>query len=174
MDPSLRLRRSLLFVPGSEPRHLARARAAGADTLVFDLEDAVAADAKVRARDLVVETLRAGGLGASEAAVRVNAPGTPQFDADLEAVTAAGADAIMVPKSERAEVLLDVAEALTRLERDNVREPGAVRVLALIETAAGVAGALAVAAATPRVAALCFGHADRATWGSRPPMPPAA
>ena len=160
MDPSPRLRRSLLFVPGSEPRHLARARDAGADVLVFDLEDAVAADAKARARDLVVETLRAGGFGASEAAVRVNAPGTPQFAADLEAVTAAGAGAIMVPKSERADVLLGIDAALTRVERDSGRTPGAVRVLALIETAAGVADALAVAAATPRVAALCFGHAD--------------
>jgi citrate lyase subunit beta / citryl-CoA lyase len=159
-DTPHRLRRSLLFVPGSEPRHLARARDAGADTVLFDLEDAVAADAKARARALVVEALRAGGFGDSEAAVRVNALGTPHFDADLDAVVAAGADALMVPKSERAEDLIRIADALTRVERAAGRAPGTVRILALIETAAGVADALAVAAATSRLDALCFGHAD--------------
>ena len=160
MDGSPRLRRSLLFVPGSEPRHLAKAREAGADTVLFDLEDAVALDAKPRARALVAEALRAGGFGDSEAAVRVNAPSTPFCAADLDAVVAAGADAVLVPKSERPDELAHVAAVLTDLERAAGRPPGSVRILALVETAAGVAGALALAAATPRLAALCFGHAD--------------
>ena len=160
MDASPRLRRSLLFVPGSEPRHLARAREAGADTLLFDLEDAVAAAAKAQARALVTARLRAGGFGATEPAVRVNAPGTPHFDADLEAVVAAGAEAIMVPKAESADELARIGEMLSRLERTGGRHAGAVRLLALVETAAGVANALALAAATPRLDGLCFGHAD--------------
>ncbi|MBX3023973.1 CoA ester lyase [bacterium] len=156
------LRRSLLFVPGSEPRHLARARAAGADTVVFDLEDAVAPAAKGEARGLVAAALRAGGYGASEPAVRVNAPGTPWFGADLAATVAAGAAAIMVPKAERAGELAAVAERLDGLERAHGRPPGSVRLLALVETAAGIADAFALGAATPRLEALCFGHADLA------------
>ena len=142
------LRRSLLFVPGSEPRHLARARDAGADTLVFDLEDAVAPDAKATARALVAETLRAGGFGASEPAERVNGLATPHFADDLAAVVAAGAAAIMLPKAERAEDLAQLDALLAAREREAGRVPGSVRLLALVETAAGVADALAVAAAT--------------------------
>lgn len=160
MDRPPRLRRSLLFVPGSEPRRLARAREAGADTLLFDLEDAVAPDEKARARDLVAAALRAGGFGDSEAAVRVNAPATPFFADDLAAVVAAGADAVLVPKAERAADLAAVAAALREHERAAGRADGSVRLLALVETAAGVADAPALAAATPRLEALCFGHAD--------------
>ncbi|TMA42933.1 MAG: CoA ester lyase, partial [Deltaproteobacteria bacterium] len=67
------LRRSLLFVPGAEPRKLERAREAGADTLLFDLEDSVAPPEKAKARRHVAAALRAGGFGATEAAVRINA-----------------------------------------------------------------------------------------------------
>lgn len=160
MQGSARLRRSLLFVPGGEPRRLARAREAGADTVLFDLEDAVASDDKPRARALVAEALRAGAFGEAEAAVRVNAPSTRFCDADLAAVVAAGAEAVLVPKAERVDELAGVAAALDGLERAAGRPPGSVRLLALVETAAGVAGALALAAATPRLEALCFGHAD--------------
>lgn len=155
-------RRSLLFVPGSEPRRLARARDAGADTLVFDLEDAVAPAAKAEARSLVAAALRDGGFGACEPAVRVNAPGTPYFAADLAAVVAAGAAAIVVPKAERPAEVARIADLLDGLERAHGRAPGSVRLLALVETAAGIADAFALGAATPRLAALCFGHADLA------------
>ena len=64
------LRRSLLFVPGGEPRKLERAREAGADTVIFDLEDAVAPPQKAEARRHVAAALRAGGFGVTEAAVR--------------------------------------------------------------------------------------------------------
>jgi citrate lyase subunit beta/citryl-CoA lyase len=156
------LRRSLLFVPGSEPRHLARARDAGADTLLFDLEDAVAPDAKAAARALVADALRGGAGGAAEPAVRINGPGTPHFAADLEAMVAAGAAAILVPKAERPDELARLAERLAALEAAHGRAAGSVRLLALIETAAGIADAGAIAAATPRLDALCFGHADLA------------
>ncbi|MEO8603799.1 MAG: CoA ester lyase [bacterium] len=163
MSDAHRLRRSLLFVPGSEPRRLARARDSGADTVLFDLEDAVPPNAKREARELVAEALRAGGFGVAEAAVRVNGLTTPHFDADLDAAVAAGARAIMLPKAERAEDLRHVADALAQRERAaGIAAEHGVRILALIETAAGVANALAIAGATPRLDALCFGHADLA------------
>lgn len=165
-----RLRRSLLFVPGAEPRKLERAREAGADALVLDLEDSVAPQQKKEARGHVAEALRAGGFGEVEVAVRVNAPGTPWFEADLEAVIGAGGRTIMLPKAESAEELVRVAETLRRLETgrggpQESQEPQAPeekggRLLALVESPAGVASALAIGRATPRVEALCFGHAD--------------
>lgn len=155
---STRVRRSLLFVPGSEPRRLERARDAGADTLLFDLEDSVPPAEKATARRLVVQTLAAGSFHGCEPAVRVNAQGSPYFAEDLAAVVEAGAAAIMLPKAEHPDRLREVVETLSALERDSGREP--VAVLALVETAAGVVAAPALAASSPRVQALCFGHAD--------------
>src|SRR3990172_11525792 len=97
------------------PRKIEKAREAGADALVFDLEDAVAPGEKDRARDLVAVALREGRFGESEPVVRINAPGTPQFEADLEAVVTAGARALMLPKAESAEGLAQVAARLDRL-----------------------------------------------------------
>ena len=80
-----------MFIPGAEPSKLEKSRSTGADTVIFDLEDAVASELKARARELVVETLRAGEFGETEPAVRINAAGTPYFDEDLAAVVEAGA-----------------------------------------------------------------------------------
>src|SRR5262245_51072959 len=150
------LRRSLLFVPGAEPRKIERARDAGADTIIFDLEDAVAPPQKAEARRHVAAALRAGGFGAAEAAVRINAPGTPDCDDDLAAVVESGGRTIMVPKAERVEELQRIVETLRRLERG-----GAVaKLLLLVESPLGVAQALAIGRAVPGIEALCFGHAD--------------
>jgi citrate lyase subunit beta/citryl-CoA lyase len=153
------VRRSLLFVPASEPRKLDRAAAARADALILDLEDSVAPASKEQARRLVEERLRSASFGASEAIVRVNAPGTAYFDEDLDAAVSAGAAGILVPKAERSRELAEVSEHIAALERRAGRSPGAVRVLALVETAEGVSSARAVAGAA-RVEALCFGSAD--------------
>lgn len=155
------LRRSLLFVPGAEPRKLEAARAAGADVVIFDLEDAVAPEQKDAARDHVAAALRAGGFGATEPVVRVNAPGTPYFAADIEAVVAAGARLLMVPKTETGKGVLAVEAALHDLEaRLGLGTEDRVRILALVESAAGVLNAADIAGASRRVEALCFGHVD--------------
>lgn len=151
------LRRSLLFVPGAEPRKLARAAGAQADTLVLDLEDSVAPDLKERARTLVSAALRDGTLGAAAAAVRVNGLDTPEFAADVEAVVTAGCRTLMLPKCEHARDLARAGEILDAIEAGlDVR----VRLLALVETARGVAQALRIADGSDRLDALCFGHAD--------------
>ena len=147
------MRRSLLFVPGIATQRFAKARDSGADTILCDLEDSVPPDAKERARELVCTALGEGGFGDTEAAVRINAPGTPYHEDDLRAVATAGAQAIMIPKSERVEDLQAAASVLDELDAP-------ARILALLETPRGVARALDVGEASPRVAALCFGHAD--------------
>lgn len=161
MSQSYRLRRSLLFVPGDEPRKLEKARGSGADTLLFDLEDSVVPERKAEARCQVARLLGEGGFEPTETAVRVNAVGTPHFDDDLASVVGAGARTILLPKAESAQVLDLVARQLDALERRlEIAEGDRVRLLALVESAAGVAVAHAVASATPRIDALCFGHAD--------------
>jgi len=155
------LRRSLFFVPGGEPRKLEKAVRAEADTLLLDLEDAVAPGDKSRAREQVASFLRAGDFGGAEPAVRVNPPGTPYFDEDLEAAVGSGARAVMIPKSERAEDLQRIDAWLLALEeRAGVGADQRVRILALAETAAGIADARWLPGASPRIDALCFGHAD--------------
>jgi citrate lyase subunit beta/citryl-CoA lyase len=153
------LRRSLFFVPGGEPRKLDRARGGGADTLLLDLEDAVAPSEKERARELVASFLQAGDFGGAEPAVRVNPPGTPWFEEDVDAAIAAGARALMIPKAQSVDELAEVGRRIDALER---RAGGQwpVRLLALVETAAGIAQAASLPAASARLDALCFGHAD--------------
>ncbi len=155
------LRRSLLFVPGADPRKLERAREAGADTLLFDLEDSVAPPEKAEARRHVGAALRAGGFGATEAAVRINAAGTADCDADLAAVVESGGRTIMLPKAERVEEIDRVVETLQRLERGRGEADGpAAKLLLLVESPLGIAQALAIGRSAPRIEALCFGHAD--------------
>ena len=159
-DPNApRLRRSLLFVPGAEPRKLEKAREAGADTLLLDLEDSVAPQQKAEARAMVAAALRDGGFGDTELAVRVNAPGTLYFGADLNAVIEAGARCLLIPKSESAEGIEGVVAMLERLEPQPIATE-VTRLLLLIESPEGIANATAIGRATPRVEALCFGHAD--------------
>jgi len=159
MNGNPRLRRSLLFVPGADTRKLERARGSDADTLLFDLEDSVAPGQKAEARLQVAEALRGSGFGQPELAVRVNPPQTPWFEEDIEAVIGAGARCLMLPKAQSIE---GVAEAVRTIETSERRreEHEAVRLLALIETPAGVIRAAELGASSPRIEALCFGHAD--------------
>ncbi len=159
--PKAPLRRSLFFVPGGEPRKLEKARGIGADTLLLDLEDSVALPEKEGAREQVSAFLRAGEFGGSEPAVRVNPLGTPYFDDDVDAAVGAGAAALMLPKASSPETLLAAAERLRTAEQAAGRDPAApVRLLALVETADGIARVDSLATSRARVDALCFGHAD--------------
>jgi citrate lyase subunit beta/citryl-CoA lyase len=135
--------RSLLFVPGSRPDRFEKAEQAGADTIILDLEDAVAPEDKQKARAAVRNWLSTG----KNAMVRINAAGTPWHSEDLALAKIPGITAIMLPKAENAKDIADVMRA------------GAARVLPLIETAAGVAAILKLAT-SPGVMRLAFGSID--------------
>lgn len=96
--------RTYLFVPADRPERLAKARAAGADAVIVDLEDAVAPSAKAGARDALANALDSAPDGANDKAppliVRVNAAGTPWFDDDLELCRHPGVAAVMLPKAD--------------------------------------------------------------------------
>ena len=151
MDIDRRVPRTYLFVPGTRPERFAKALASGADAVVLDLEDAVAADAKESAREAVVAWLKAAAPDERErVVVRINDAASAWFDADLHALATTGLRVVMLPKTETPQQIATVAAAL----------PGA-RVLALIESARGVARVDAIAAAAG-VARLVFGTLDYA------------
>ena len=101
-ETRFRPRRSCLYMPGSNTRALEKAKSLDADVLIFDLEDAVAPDAKAEARDQVAQTVRDGGYGQREIVVRVNSLESEWGDDDLTAIVPAGPDAILLPKIESA------------------------------------------------------------------------
>lgn len=103
-----RPRRSVLYMPGSNARALEKAQTLAADGLIFDLEDAVAPEAKEAARQRVCEAVRAGGYDQRELIVRVNGLATPWGQDDLAAVAGCGADAVLLPKVESAAMLQQV------------------------------------------------------------------
>ncbi len=130
---TVRLRRSALYVPGSNVRAMAKSRTVDADVIVFDLEDAVADADKVGALDAVVAMLAGGGLGHREAVVRINSLATDRGRRDLAKVAAARPDAILLPKVAGPG---DVTEAATLLDEAGITE--GVRLWAMIETPAAV------------------------------------
>ena len=153
--PLVRLRRSVLYVPGSNARALEKARTLPADALILDLEDAVAPSAKEEARRLVLGTLAAGGFGHRERIVRVNGLGTPWGRVDLDAAARSGADAVLLPKVESA---ADVRAAERVLEEAGA--PPHLPLWCMIETPRGVLSAAEISEATPRLACLVVGTND--------------
>lgn len=157
MPASLRPRRSVLYMPGSNPRALQKGRSLAADALILDMEDAVAPDAKVEARRLIVEALAEGGYGGREILVRVNGPETAWGAEDLRIMATAGADGILLPKVESAAAVTDAVAAL-----DAAGGPDDLAVWCMIETPLGVLNAKDIAAASPRLAGFVMGTSDLA------------
>lgn len=159
--------RSLLFAPANELRKTARLAGSGADAVVLDLEDAVAADRKVAARGdaraaLVTLAREKAGRGRAGplACVRVNAFDTGLTEADIHAVACAELDLLLLPKVEQAAELHRADAILAQAEAALGMTPGRVRVMALVETCAGINRAGAICAAGGRLAAVGFGSGD--------------
>lgn len=155
-----RLRRSLLFVPASSERFFVKAQASQADTLIFDLEDAVAPDRKASAREILKEVLQDSGFSRFERTVRINALDTPYFLDDVLAMVEAGADGLVVPKTNTVEGIRFVDTLVSLAEGRAGREAGSVVLLPLIEQPEAIGNAFALAKATPRIAGMAFGHGD--------------
>jgi len=149
-----RPRRSMLFMPGSNARALEKARSLPCDGVIFDLEDAVAPDAKNTAREQVVAAVRAGGYGRRELIVRINGLDTPWWRSDIEAIAGLGIDAVLVPKVEDARVFAQVEEEL-------VWHGGQKMALwAMLETPRAFLHAETIATATERLECLVIGTND--------------
>jgi citrate lyase beta subunit len=152
--------RAPLFAPGDSERKITKAAALGADAVILDLEDAVVPANKAPARATVRSALATLDFGRTARLVRINAVGSGFERGDLEETIAGCPDAYMLPKAESGETLREVALFLAELEARAGIEVGTTRLVALIETARGVIEAPHIAAADPRLVALCFGAED--------------
>jgi citrate lyase subunit beta/citryl-CoA lyase len=141
-------------MPGSNPRALERAKTLPADALIFDLEDAVAPDAKDTARQMVCDAVRAGGYGKRELIVRVNTLAAPWGRADLAAVATCGAHAVLLPKVENGDTVRYVLSIMTAHGA-----PEHLAIWCMLETPRGILRAEDIAS-SPRVAALVMGTSD--------------
>ena len=150
MDPAARPYRSVLYIPGSKPRALEKARTLAVDAIIFDLEDAVAVEEKLAARAVLVQTLREADYGSRARIVRINGFDTPWGRDDVAALAGVAVDGVLIPKVNHPADLQAVAEAIAD-----------VPLWAMLETAAGILGAAAIAA-HPRLVGMVMGTNDLA------------
>jgi len=158
---TIRPRRSMLYMPGSNARALEKAKTLAADGVIIDLEDSVAPDAKEAARAQVAAAVKAGGFGTREVVIRVNGVDTPWHAEDLAAAAHAAPDAILVPKVQDPDTLELIGRRLLDMGTDHK-----TRVWAMIETPLAIFNILAIAAeardSESRLAVLVMGTNDLA------------
>jgi len=166
----MRARRSCIAVPGSSAKMLSKSRALTADEVVLDLEDSVVPAQKAEARTLVAAALGEGGWRAPTVAVRINELDSAWWEEDVSEVVTLGGpslNCLVVPKVESGAELERVAAEIERAERACERsQPVGLEVL--LETAGGLARAVEIAHASPRLEALIVGYADLAASLGRP------
>lgn len=155
MAPTLRPRRSALYLPGNNARALEKGKTLPADVLIFDLEDAVGPDAKADSRDKVRDAISSGTYGPREIVVRINGLGTDWHDDDLAAVAGSAAHGVLVPKVEGGGQVQALAAVLDKLDA-----PESLRLWVMIETPRSFLRAEEIASASDRLAALVVGTND--------------
>jgi len=158
-----RMRRALLFMPGDSRRKIEKGAGLEVDSIIMDLEDAIAPNQKEQARESAANALRELDFGRSEALVRINMviPGWI-YEQDIAATVDAQPDGYVIPKVEAAGQIKRVSEMLEQAERRNGWDIGSIKLIAIIETAKGVVNLKQIAASDKRLEALIFGAEDLA------------
>lgn len=151
--------RSLLFVPSHVPRFVEMAHERGADGVILDLEDSVPPEQKGEARKQLPESVAKVSRKGASVLVRVN-HGLRALAADLDAAVIAGVHALVLPKADSAEWVVEIANAVSELERERNLAPGRIRFLAQIETPGALQRLAAIASANPRMIAMALGPED--------------
>ena len=160
MSQPIKLRRSMLFVPGSNAAMISNTFIYKPDSIMFDLEDAVALKEKDSARILVAHALQHPLYQEIETVVRVN-PLDSEFGlADLNAVVRAGVDVVRMPKTETAQDVIDMDREITKIEKACGREVGSTKMLAAIESPLGITQANQIATASNRLIGIALGAED--------------
>jgi citrate lyase subunit beta / citryl-CoA lyase len=154
MNPYYRPRRTMLYVPGCNPRYLHKARSLRVDSVILDLGDPILVEQKVESRRNVCEAVLAGGYGRREVVVRVNDLDSPWGRDDVRAVATIGADAVVFPNIESRS---DVDEAIALLDQSGGKH---LPVMVMIESPLGVLRAEEIAAASDRIACLLVATSD--------------
>jgi citrate lyase subunit beta / citryl-CoA lyase len=150
-------RRSVLYMPSSNARALEKAKTIPCDGLILDLEDAVAPDAKPAAREAACAAAQSGEYGGRELTIRVNGADTEWHKDDLRAACAAGPDAIVVPKVNSADAVLELVDAMAGFDA-----PEHTRLWAMVETPHAMLHAEEIASASERLTVLVMGTNDLA------------
>ena len=154
---TFRARRSVLYMPSSNERALEKAKTIPCDGLILDLEDAVAPDAKAAARDNACAAAASGEYGRREVTIRVNGAETEWHADDLRAACQAGPDAIVVPKVNSGDAVLEIVEAMA-----GHGAPEHTKLWAMVETPYAMLHAEEIASASDRLAVLVMGTNDLA------------
>jgi citrate lyase subunit beta / citryl-CoA lyase len=155
MPAPARPRRSALYMPGTNSRALDKARNLAADALIFDLEDAVAPDAKATARSTVSSAVAIGGYGKRELLLRVNALGTPWGEEDLATAARIPIDGVVLPKVESVEAIREAEAVLVAKGAGD-----GLAMWCMMETPLGILRAGDIAAASRRLGGLVMGTSD--------------
>jgi citrate lyase subunit beta/citryl-CoA lyase len=155
MATNVRPRRSVLYMPGSNGRAQEKAQTLPVDAIIFDLEAATAPDAKEAGRATVCETVRTRDYGLREKIVRVNGLNTPWGYEDLVQASRSGADAILLPKVESGDLLLQTQKIM-----EASGAPESMAIWAMIETPKAILRVEEIAGATPRLACFVMGTSD--------------
>ena len=153
-----RLFRSLIFVPGNNPRFLEKAKTLSADIVCFDLEDSVPDSEKKNARNLIKNALKTRSQYTSEVYVRINSPTSGKIQDDLKEIVQKGIDGIVIPKVNNAIELKKIEKTLALLEKKHKLQP--IGLIPSIESAEGVANTHEIASASKRISAIVFGVFD--------------
>jgi citrate lyase subunit beta/citryl-CoA lyase len=157
MATIVRPRRSVLYMPGSNARAMDKGKGLAADGLILDLEDAVAPDAKLEARKLVVDAVAGGGYGRRELFVRVNGLNTPWGYGDLVAAATSGADAVLLPKVDSGDTVRQ-ADAILRA----AGAPESLALWCMLETPMGILNVREIAGSCGRLGGFVMGTSDLA------------
>ena len=150
--------RSLIFVPGNNPRFLEKAKKIQADIVCFDLEDSVPDDEKTSARKLIKNALKSRSEYSSSIFVRTNSPLSGKIPSDLKEIVQKGIDGIVIPKVNNITELKKIQKTLSGLEKSKKLKP--IQIIPSIESAEGVVNSYPIASFGKRVTAIVFGIFD--------------
>ena len=159
-DKKKRLRRSMLFLNAQKPSLIRDAYLYGPDSLLFDLEDAVAENQKDSARFSLYNALRNIDYGRSEKVVRINGLDTPHWREDVRCAVAAGCDSIRLPKTETARDISILEEEVYKAEKEFGIEEGTVLLMAAIESARGVINCMEICTSSDRLFGIALSGGD--------------
>lgn len=157
----MKLRRTMLFMPGNNPGMLQTADTFGADSVIFDLEDAVALTEKDAARILVTEAMKTMSYGDTEVVIRINPLSSPFAMEDIDKMARLKPDAILLPKATPEDISV-LEKELERIEKEEGFEIGELKVHALVETAYGVETVYETLKSSKRIEAVLLGGEDLA------------
>ena len=150
--------RSLIFVPGNNPRFLEKAKSLSADVVCFDLEDSVPDKEKKKARTMIKNALKKKNQYSASVFARTNSPDSNKIEADLKEIVQKGIDGIVIPKVNSAKEIKKIEKIISSLEKK--RKIRGIRLIPSIESALGVINCYEIASSSKRIDALVFGIFD--------------